>query len=640
MLNEWITCADKMFSDTQHIQLAIATVLAPGLAFATIFLFCMRVRAVARWVALLGITASAVCSSLLLFNVMQPSFRVEWNFAWLIGGQNIFTLGVLLDPLSLIMLWVVAMIGFFVIMYSFSYMENDPSQSRFFAFISFFCFAMMGFTIAPNLFQSYIFWELVGLGSYLLIGFWYHLPSAAEAARKAFVMTRFGDLGFFAAILMTFAYLGRVSFSGLSDASMAAGWLSPVFGGDLAMWVSIGLFFAVAGKSAQFPLYGWLPDAMEGPTPVSALIHAATMVAAGVYLLARTSFLLSFGSPYAATAWHGMAMVAMLTALLAGGVAIVQNDIKRVLAYSTISQLGYMVVGIGTGAVVMGMMHLFTHAFFKALLFLTAGAFIHATHSNEIADIARAGGRKMKLAMTALVVGSLALAGIFPFAGFYSKDAILEHLLAEGHYGLFIFALLGVFMTAYYMFRVVFMMLEIKGENGHDHHLHTGKWMVLPLSLLTVGAIFSGNLWKLLQPRWFVMEHAAEGSNAVLITTAASSLLALLGIFYAARVFYWKRATDPMTVLPRLALVLREKWYLDDAYQVVVKIIYMPVTYFLQVFETSGVKGTLDGIGKTCMGVARGFARLQSGEVQQYLALMFAAVAAVLFVINELRAGF
>ena len=626
-------------TEHQSIQLAFAAVLAPGVAFAAIFLFFLRSR-IARWVALLGIATSAVCSSLLLFNVIEPSFRVEWNFSWLIGGQNIFDLGLLLDPLSLVMLWVVTVIGFFVILYSFSYMEEDPRQPRFFAFISFFCFAMMGFTIAPNLFQSYIFWELVGLGSYLLIGFWYHLPSAATAARKAFVMTRFGDLGFFAAILIAFNALGKVSFTALADPANASAWTSTIFGGDVALWVSIGLFIAVAGKSAQFPLYGWLPDAMEGPTPVSALIHAATMVAAGVYLLARTSFLLNFGSAATETAWHGMAIIAMLTALLSGGVAIVQSDIKRVLAYSTISQLGYMVVGIGTGAVVMGMMHLFTHAFFKALLFLTAGAFIHAAHSNEIVDIARAGGRKMKLAMTALVVGSLALAGIFPFAGFYSKDAILEHLLAEGHYGLFIFALLGVFMTAYYMFRVVFMMITIRGEHEHEHHLHTGKWMVPALSVLTVGAIFSGNLWKALQPMWFHVEHAADNHNAVLITTAASSLLAVLGIFYAARVYYWRRATDPMAYLPRLAVVLKEKWYLDDAYYFAVKLIYLPFTYALQLFETWGVKGALDGIGKTCMGIARGFARLQSGEVQQYLALMFAAVAAVLFVINELRAAF
>jgi NADH-quinone oxidoreductase subunit L len=626
-------------SESQYINLAITAVLAPGVAFGVIFLFFLHMRQIARWTALAAIGLSTVCSSLLLFNVLEPSFRVEWSFSWLVGGQNIFNLGVLLDPLALVMLWVVTVISFFVIMYSFSYMEEDPRQPRFFAFISFFCFAMMGFTIAPNLFQSYIFWELVGLGSYLLIGFWYHLPSAATAARKAFVMTRFGDLGFFAAILIAFATLGKVSFTALSDPSMASGWLTPFAGGDVALWVSIGLFIAVAGKSAQFPLYGWLPDAMEGPTPVSALIHAATMVAAGVYLLARTSFLLHFGSAPTETAWHGMAMIAMLTALLSGGVAIVQSDIKRVLAYSTISQLGYMVVGIGTGAVVMGMMHLFTHAFFKALLFLTAGAFIHAAHSNEIVDIARAGGRKMKLAMTALVVGSLALAGIFPFAGFYSKDAILEHLLVKGDYGLFVFALIGVFMTAYYMFRVVFMMLSVKGEHEHEHHLHTGKWMVLPLSLLTVGAIFSGNIWKALQPMWFEVEHA-EAGNAVLITTAASTLLALLGIFYAARVFYWRKATDPMAYLPRLAVTLKEKWYLDHGYWWVVRIIYLPFTYALQLFETWGVKGALDGIGKTCMGVARGFARLQSGEVQQYLALVFAAVAAVLFVVNQLRAGF
>jgi NADH-quinone oxidoreductase subunit L len=414
---------------------------------------------------------------------------------------------------------------------------------------------------------------------------------------------------------------------------MTPHWLAALGGKDVAFWVSIGLFFAVAGKSAQFPLYGWLPDAMEGPTPVSALIHAATMVAAGVYLLARTSFLNTFGSAFTMEAWHGLAIVAMLTVLMTGGVAIVQNDIKRVLAYSTISQLGYMVVGLGTGVMVAGMMHLFTHAFFKALLFLTAGAFIHAAHSNNITDIAKAGGRHMKLAMSALVVGSLALCGIFPFAGFYSKDAILEHLLARDYFGLFFFGMIGVFLTAYYTFRVVFLMLATQPDE-HAHHLHTGKWMVFPLSLLTVGAIFSGNLWQFFQASWFpLVEDIELTHHAAVYTTIISTLLALSGVYYAARVFYWKKATDPTALMPRFAITLKDKWYLDAAYEKIVRNIYLPFTALLKWIEITWVKGLLDGIGSTCMTIARGLAQVQSGEVQEYLGVMFVAIAAVLFIL-------
>lgn len=619
---------------SQNLTLALATVAAPLIAFALIALFFQRLRVVARFTSLGAMTVSMICSSLLLWQVNDPSFREVWTLNWLIGADTSFQIGLLLDPLSLVMLWIVAVIGWLVQFYSFSYMEQDQSQSRFFAFISLFCFAMMGFTIAPNLFQSYVFWELVGLGSYLLIGFWYQLPSAATAARKAFVMTRLGDLGFFAAILIAFIALGTVDFGAIADGGMTAAWLKPLAGGDVAMWVSIGLFLAVAGKSAQFPLYGWLPDAMEGPTPVSALIHAATMVAAGVYLLARVSFVYNLGSVCTVSAWHVFAVIAMITALMSGAVALVQSDIKRVFAYSTISQLGYMVVGIGTGAAVAGMMHLFTHAFFKALLFLTAGAFIHAAHSNSITDIARAGGRKLKVAMIGLITGSLALAGIFPFAGFYSKDAILEHLLVAGHPVLFAMALLGVLITAYYTFRVVFLMLTVPEDEHHHHQPHTGSWMILPLSVLTVGALFAGNIWNYAVEHWFHVEHA-EHPDAVMLTLVLSTGLALLGIFYAARVFYWRKSADPMGRLPRFANLLKEKWHLDDAYDSVVHSLYLPFTGRLQHIETKYVKGTLDGIGDTCMNVARGFSRLQSGELQQYLGLMFAAVAAVLLVFSN-----
>lgn len=606
-------------------------VVGPLLSFALIVFLFLRRPLLAATASLLGIAASAVASSLLLFSISGPDFRLQWSTAWLLPLAGGFDIGILLDPLSLVMAWVVSIVGFLVQWYSNSYMEHDERRGKFFAFLSLFCFAMLGFALSPSLFQSYAFWELVGLGSYLLIGFWNHLPSAATAARKAFVMTRLGDLGFFAAILIVFHVFQTADFAALAGASSSSLWNSSYGGLSVAAWVSLGLFLAIAGKSAQFPLYGWLPDAMEGPTPVSALIHAATMVAAGVYLLARTFFLYAGGDELVHTVWHGFAAVAMLTALMSNLVAVVQDDIKRVLAYSTISQLGYMVVGICTGAMLAGMSHLFTHAFFKALLFLTAGVFIHAVHSNSIFDIAKSGGRSMKLATMALAAGLLSLCGIFPFAGFYSKDAILEHLLVEQHWGLFAFALIGVFVTGYYSGRLLFILLADKSEPKHP--LHTGRWMVLPLLVLILGAVFSGNLWSMFVGHWFgEVEHAA--GSAVLWTTLLSTLSAVSGLLMAARTYYWKTAADWVAQLPAFAEILREKWYLDSAYELIVRRIYLPITALLQRFELQQVKGALDGIGMSCMGAARALARVQSGELQQYFGVMFVAAAAVILLVT------
>ncbi|MBL0061352.1 MAG: NADH-quinone oxidoreductase subunit L [bacterium] len=627
-------------SETMQIQLGIATVLSPILSFVLIAAVGLRRPTVAKIISLTAATVSLVCASMLLLGVNDPAFKIQATWSWLMDDPSKFTIGLLLDPLSLVMLFVVSIISWLVQWYSLSYMEEDARQGKFFAFISLFCFAMMGFTIAPNLLQSFMCWELVGLGSYLLIGFWNHLPSAATAARKAFIVTRLGDVGFFIALLLAWTGLGTLDFGAMAGDAMSATWKAAIGGSDYGVWISIALFLAVAGKSAQFPLYAWLPDAMEGPTPVSALIHAATMVAAGVYLLARMSFVLVLGSEAAIMAWHGLAVIAMITALMSGAVAIVQSDIKRVFAYSTISQLGYMIVGIGTGAVAAGMMHLFTHAFFKALLFLTAGAFIHAAHSNSITDIARAGGAKLKLPMMALFVGSMALMGFFPFAGFYSKDAILEHLFVEGDWILFGMALLGVFITAYYTSRVIYLMLKVPAEphqghgdeHGHGHGLHLGSWMKLPLGFLAFASLVAGNVWLWKAHNWFVIPEAEHG-NAALITALVSTAIAAAGAFYSARVFYWRTSADPMASMTGFATLLREKWYLDDAYWAIVHNFYLPITAFLQKVETIIVKGALDGIGTVSMTFARGFARAQTGEVQHYLGMSFVVVAAVVLIL-------
>jgi len=622
-----------MLSEATQIQLGIVTILSPITSFALIVAFALRRPTLAKLISLGAATVSLIGASTLLWGVNDPDFRIAASWAWLLKEPAGLSIGILLDPLSLVMLWVVAVIAWLVQWYSLSYMEEDERQGKFFAFISLFCFAMMGFTIAPNLLQSFMCWELVGLGSYLLIGFWNHLPSAATAARKAFVVTRLGDLGFFVALLLAWSGFGALDFGLLSDSGMASSWKTTLAGYDYGVWISLALFLAVIGKSAQFPLYGWLPDAMEGPTPVSALIHAATMVAAGVYLLARMGFLLVLGSESTVAVWRGLAGLAMLTALMSGAVAIVQSDIKRVFAYSTISQLGYMVVGIGSGAVVAGMMHLFTHAFFKALLFLTAGAFIHAAHSNSITDIARAGGAKLKLPMIALTVGSLALMGFFPFAGFYSKDAILEHLFAEGDWILFGAALLGVLITSYYTARVIFLMLKVpEDKHEHGHHLHLGSWMKLPLTVLAVASLVAGNIWLLKSHSWFHI-HEAEHGSAALITAIVSTLCALTGAYYSARVFYWKSSPDPLATMTGVATLLREKWYLDEAYSVIVHKVYLPFTAMLQRFELTIVKGALDGVGKVSMSTARMLARAMTGEVQQYVGVSFVVVAAVLLII-------
>lgn len=622
-------------SDSILIPLALTTVLAPLLAFVLIVIAALRNSLLAKIIAISGATISMACATVLLSAVDSPNFRVQSTWMWLLEDTSSFTIGVLLDPLSLVMLWTVAIIAWLVQIYSLSYMADDPRQGKFYAFIALFCFAMMGFTIAPNLLQSFMCWELVGLGSYLLIGFWNHLPSAAQAARKAFIVTRLGDLGFFAALLLAWTGLGTLDFGELSGVDAASSWLRMVGGADYAMWISVALFLAIAGKSAQFPLSGWLPDAMEGPTPVSALIHAATMVAAGVYLLARMSFILALGSESANLAWYAFALIAILSALMSGAVAIVQSDIKRVMAYSTISQLGYMIAAIATGAVTAGMMHLFTHAFFKALLFLTAGAFIHAAHTNSITEIARAGGAKLKGAMIALFAGSLALIGMFPFAGFYSKDAILEHWIVHHDWFMAAIALLGVLITAYYTSRVIFLLLKVPEETNHHHELHLGRWMKFPLGFLTVASLVAGNIWLWKSSQWFVSEGAVHGSS-VLITITLSTLAALTGVFYSARVFYWRNTTDPIAQLTTLATVLREKWYLDRAYEIVVHKCYMPATALLQKVETVVMKGSLDAIGSISVALARTFSRLQTGDVQDYLGVSFMVVAGVVLILMSM----
>jgi len=412
----------------------------------------------------------------------------------------VFNVGLIMDSLTVVMLIVVTVVSLMVQIYSQGYMQGDPGYHRYFAFMSLFSAAMLGLVMADSLLLAFVFWELVGLGSYLLIGFWFHKPSAANAAKKAFIVTRLGDFGFLAAILALYANTGTFNIAELHELAIAG-----ALGGTLLTWAAIGIFAGAAGKSAQFPLHVWLPDAMEGPTPVSALIHAATMVAAGVFLVARTFPLFE----HSAEALTTVAAIGAFTAIFAASMGLVMNDIKRVLAYSTISQLGYMMLGLGTGGIAIGIFHLFNHAFFKALLFLGAGSVSHATGTF---DMRLMGGLRKAMPWTyaTFVIGSLSLAGIWPLAGFWSKDEILITSLASQPI-LFALALITVFMTAFYMFRAVFMTFggEYRGGSPEAHSTHpheSPRVMVLPMVVLAVLAVVSG-FWNVTGQFGALMGH-------------------------------------------------------------------------------------------------------------------------------------
>jgi len=421
---------------------------------------------------------------------------VEGSFTWIDLGGFHLNAGILVDGMTAVMLMVVTTVSFFVHLYSTGYMHGDRRYERFFAFLGFFTFSMLGIVLSNNLFFLYVFWELVGLSSYLLIGFFFHKHSAANANKKAFLTNRVGDYGFWLGILTFFTACGTLNYFELF-AHVHAG----TIGGTMLAWAGVGLFMGCVGKSAQMPLHIWLPDAMEGPTPVSALIHAATMVAAGVYMVARLAPL--FGT----TAMTVIIYVGSITAFVAATVALVKTDFKRVLAFSTLSQLGYMVMSLGAGDPVNAMFHLTTHAMFKGLLFLTAGSVIHAVHSQEITDM---GGlrKKMPVTFATFMVGTLALSGVPFFSGFYSKDGILGSTLAfgmiSGQYIPYILGIAAAVLTPFYMFRLTFVAFfgKPKDQERYDH-AHESPWnMTVPLIVLAALSILASG-FKTADEGWF-----------------------------------------------------------------------------------------------------------------------------------------
>ena len=608
----------------------------PLLAAVVITLFTQQDRKLSATLSVSAIVIGFILSVVFIFvNSFEPAVK-EVSLTWLDIGALKADFGLRLDPLSLMMLLVVTGVGSAIHIYSWGYMHDDRCFSRFFASLSLFTFSMLGIVLANNFLQMFISWELVGVSSYLLIGFWYEKASAADAAKKAFITNRLGDFGFILGILVVWAALGSLNFGEL-QAKLAE---NPAALGAMATIGGLLVFCGAMGKSAQFPLHVWLPDAMEGPTPVSALIHAATMVAAGVYMLCRVYFIFT---PDALTiiAWIGG-----FTALLAALIAVQQNDIKRILAYSTLSQLGYMVMGVGLAAPEAGMFHLTTHAFFKALLFLGAGSVIHALHHEQ--DIWKMGGLRKKMPVTfwTFMVGTLALAGVWPLSGFFSKDAILGAAF-EHNKALFILAVFVAALTTFYMFRLVFVAF-LGGERTHEAgHAHESPWvMIWPLRILAVFSIIGGLIGieqlfakALTTEPAEVGEHAASFASQLIApfihapVAAFSGLAAVVIGFLAARALYAKAKEDPLPAkLGFFSRWMRDRFYFDELYEATVIKAHDTVAAVTDWFDrwligfaaVRGTAGTTDLFG-------RALRLVQNGNLQTYAFLFVLGVAVVLF---------
>jgi len=611
---------------------ALAATKLPFVAFAVILLLTRSRPRLSAGLSLAAISVSLVSAGFLLVTHWGIGQPMEFSARWVTGGEVSVRVGVLIDPLSLIMLAVVAAICFLVQVYSLGYMAGDPGFSRYYAFMSLFAWAMTNLTLAPTLLQLYIFWELVGLASYLLIGFWYEKFSASEAGKKAFVMTRCGDVAFFLGLLLVLVNLGNLDIRELNGP--AAGRLSPM----VATAGALLIFGGIIGKSAQFPLLTWLPDAMEGPTPVSALLHSATMVAAGVYLLARLFPFFSL-SPTALGVCLAVGTVSML---IASTMAMVSRDIKQVWAYSTISQLGLMVMGLAAGSYAAGVFHLTTHAAFKALLFLCSGVFIHAFHSNDMVTIGRQGGRRLRVPMACLVVAAAALSGIPPFSGFFSKELILG-ALADLPNPLWVAAgLLGAFLTTYYTFRLIFVILfpapvgPDSAHSGEAGHAHPGGYAVMawPLVVLAAVSVVLGFgekavtqfLLKPFEPSTPVVAHHGWLPYVALGLSAAAVFLAWFE--------FGRRGSEQIGFVERIAplrALFEDRWYIDRAYRWLLDhVVYRLFSRLCARNDQTVIDGAVDGLGKA---IALGGGRmsiLHTGMVQYRLIVAFVAIGLML----------
>ncbi|WP_066176215.1 NADH-quinone oxidoreductase subunit L [Bacillus marinisedimentorum] len=611
--------------------------LFPLLSFIFLLIFGRNLKEGSAYIGIAATLVSLVMSIVVLAERLDAS-TFKQTFTWLsIGGADL-TAGVVINQLNALMLLIVSLVSFLVHMYSKGYMHDDDRFPVFYAYLGLFTFAMLALVMSPSLLQMYLFWELVGLGSFLLIGFYFYKDEARAAAKKAFIITRIGDVGFFIGMILLFWQVGTFDIAAIFEA-VEAGEIET----GMITLIAILIFIGAVGKSGQFPLHTWLPDAMEGPTPVSALIHAATMVAAGVYLVA-TMFPLFHASE---TAMSVVAVTGAFTAIFAASIGLVQKDIKRVLAYSTVSQLGYMMLALGAAGYAAGVFHLMTHAFFKALLFLAAGSVIHAVHTQNIDEM---GGlwKKLKLTAPLFLIGTLAISGFPLFSGFFSKEEILVAVWADERYFLFWIAVIAAFFTAFYMFRLFFMVFtgEPRGEQKEVHE--SPGFMTFPMIILGILAVVAGFVntpwFGTFLGDWLLEGNAALGEGhheAPGWIMIVATLVSFAGIFLA-WLMYGKRSLDRERVRstsPALYSILFNKYYMDEIYDNTVVRGTNAISIFLKYIDEFLVEGIVAATAAATRGIGRIGSKMQSGQVQMYTSVAFIGLAA-LVVILALTGGY
>jgi NADH-quinone oxidoreductase subunit L len=640
-------------------SLAPLLLVLPIAGFALTALVGRRLGKQAHWVPVLAILAVWVIAMGIVFNVLTGAAPVIGGegeeaihgyviplFTWIPAGQFLVDVGIYIDSLTACLLIVVTTIGLLVHVYSIGYMSHDPGYWRFFAYLNLFMFSMLLLVLSDSWLVVFVAWELVGLSSYLLIGFWYRKRSAALAAKKAFIVNRVGDVGFALGIMAIFINTSAAGHATLNIRDSIHSLLEAGDANPIPLFAVALLVFAGAmGKSAQFPLHVWLPDAMEGPTPVSALIHAATMVNAGVYLVARAN-------PLFATSTDAMVIVAAIgifTAILAASIAMTQTDIKRVLAYSTLSQLGYMFAALGVGAFTAAIFHLMTHGFFKGLLFLGSGSVIHAVHEEQ--DMRNMGGLSKKIPITyvTMLIGSIAIAGIPPLAGFFSKDEILGEAFKFGFYWVWGIGLFVALLTAFYMFRLMGMTFwgEFRGPKAVWDKIHESPWVMTgPLILLAIPSIFLGLFLGLplgdstihhwLAPVFHEAEEilhlphepyalfGIDGGLILMSVGVAAIGVALAWRFFGVDIGPIRLPGRPESVrelaakVPFLYRGSLNKWWFDDLNHLLFMVIGGRLAAAMWWFDRNVVDGTVNGIGRVTVGAGRELRHVQTGRVQNY----------------------
>ncbi|HMK56574.1 MAG TPA: NADH-quinone oxidoreductase subunit L [Dissulfurispiraceae bacterium] len=606
----------------------------------------------AHWVSTLAVFGSFLIAVITFFEVVNGKNLNYDAYTWVLSGSFKVSIGFLIDPLTAIMLIVVTTVSLLVHIYSSGYMHGDPGYYRFFSYLSLFTFSMLMLVMGNNLLQLYFGWEAVGLCSYFLIGFWYEKKSAADAGKKAFIVNRFGDFGFGLGVIMIFLFLGSIQYSDIfAKVGSLQGQTISLLGYDvdLITLIALLLFCGAVGKSAQLPLHVWLPDAMEGPTPVSALIHAATMVTAGVFMVARFSPLFNLSS----TAMAVVAITGALTSLFAATIALVQNDIKRIIAYSTCSQLGYMFLACGVGAYGAGIFHLYTHAFFKALLFLGAGSVMHAM-SGEL-DIQKMGGLRKHMPITfwTFFFASLSIAGIPGLAGFFSKDEILWLAYNGGPIGktVWIIGTIVAGLTAFYSFRIIWLAFFGSFRGGHEleHHLHESpSSMTVPLIILGAGAISAG--WIGISPllggnNWIahffepVLGHPhVHGSHSKeWLVMGISVTVAGVGILTSMLFYLWMPGIPQSLSVKFGAIhkVLWNKYYVDELYDFIIvrPVKWAAVNILVAVTDGKIIEGIVNGIPSRIAAFGEHIRKVQSGNLQHYAIGMCVGFFAILTLI-------